>query len=150
MCVSGKEIAIEDSIIATIDDVSKAVSLTMPKGSEAKPKEVSLIFASDWKGTAYNALCKEKKMDKVLALDELKGVDKQALAKFLSKYLKSLNSMQKLPDISQKDMIGAFSEALPFIEKKLGYKLNLVKEQESESQRAQRAEPLKPSIDVKW
>lgn len=148
--ISGKEIAIEDSIIATIDDVSKAVSLTMPKGSEAKPKEVSLIFASDWKGTAYNALCKEKKMDKVLALDELKGVDKQALAKFLSKYLKSLNSMQKLPDISQKDMIGAFSEALPFIEKKLGYKLNLVKEQESESQRAQRAEPLKPSIDVKW
>ncbi|EQD38883.1 hypothetical protein B1B_15621, partial [mine drainage metagenome] len=145
-----KEEAIEDSIKATIDDVARAISLTKPKDSENGPKSVRIILASDWKCKAYNALCKERTMEKVLSNKEFASVEKQELAKFLSKYMKGLNSIKPIPEISQKEMNTAFTEAKKFMESKIGCSVEIESESESDSKRASRAETLKPSIDAVW
>jgi leucyl-tRNA synthetase len=148
--ISEKEEAIEDSIKATIDDVTRAISLTKPKDSENGPKSVRIILASDWKCKAYNALCKERTMEKALSNKEFASVEKQELAKFLSKYMKGLNSIKPMPEISQKEMNTAFTEAKKFMELKIRCNIDIESESESDSKRASRAETLKPSIDVVW
>ena len=148
--VSTREEAVEDTIMSTIDDMQKAVSLTRPAGSSERPKSATIIIAADWKAAAYSALVAEKKIEKVLSKPEFSKLDKEAVAKFLSKYMKSINSQQPGPEISQKDMLGAFSEAKAFIEAKVGFPVKIESEEASGSQRAQRAETLKPSIDLVW
>ncbi len=148
--VSTKEEAIEDTIRSTIDDIQRAVSLTRPAGSSQQPKSAKIIIAADWKSAAYSALIAEKKIEKVLSRPEFSKLDKEAVAKFLSKYMKSINSLQPSPEISQKEMLGSFSEAKEFMESKLGFHVEVKSEETSESQRAQRAETLKPSIDLVW
>jgi len=148
--ISEKEEAIEDSIKATIDDIIKAISLTKPRDSEKSPEAVHIILASDWKYKAYNALCKEKGIDKVLAYKEFADIEKQELAGFLSKYMKSLNAMKPIPEITQKEVNAAFLEAKKFIEAKIKCRVEIEPEKVSKSKRASRAETLKPSIDVVW
>ena len=148
--ISAREEAIEDTIKSTIDDIQKAVSLTKPAGSSERPKSAKIIMAADWKAAAYSALISEKKIEKVLSKPEFSKLDKEAVAKFLSKYMKSINSQQPLPGISQKEMIASFTEAKGFIESKVGFSVEIQSEEASESQRAQRAETLKPSIDLVW
>lgn len=137
----------EQLVDNTIEDAKQVIAL-MQKKSGKKAKELRVIVASDWKAKLVNALAKEKKVDR--ALEKLKddaSVDKEAAAKLAGMLAKKINEIQEV-NTAQKEELESLREASDYIAKQLGCAVVVESEEESKSQRAGRAMPTKPSLDI--
>ncbi len=61
-----------------------------------------------------------------------------------------LQTMQKLPEITGDELYSGFISSMDYMKRRLGVEVTIEKEASSKSQRAQRAMPTKPSIDLVW
>ncbi|MGC8652300.1 MAG: leucine--tRNA ligase [Candidatus Micrarchaeia archaeon] len=140
---------IEDMISSTAEDARKAIALTskIDANKGKNPVEAHIILAAGWKLDAYNELARERSIQAVLGDERFKG-NKEAVAKFLQQFSKNIQSLTELPKINEGDALKSFNEAAQYLSEKLGIKIAIESESASTSQRASRALPDKPSIDV--
>ena len=143
--------SIERMIANTIDDIASVVELTakMPANKGKKVSAVNIIVADDWKTRAYNALAESKNISQVMSGWPNKD-EKEKISKFLSQFASKTRTLEKVPDVSADQTLSAFSQAKDYISKRLGAAVSVELEPQSKSQRAQRALPGRPSIEVIW
>ncbi len=137
----------EEVVDSTIADAMQIIKLAgkMPANKGKKPAKATIIIASQWKVDAYNILAKYKDIKKAMELD----VDKEKLASYCSKF-KNLSELAEELKISEDTLYKSFSDACEYIKGKLGIDVKIEKEEESKSERAARAMPLRPSIEILW
>ncbi len=145
--------AIEDAIASTADDINNAIALTskIDANKGKRLKEVRIIVADDWKSNAYNLLLEKREIPKVLKEQQFEKVDKEKAAKFLGQFMSKLNTLQRLPDLPAEELYAGFSSSVDYLRKRLKVDMVIIeKESASQSPRAARAMPDKPSIDLHW
>ena len=147
----------EEAIAGIIDSIVQDIRgvIEMASKSEAnkgkRPVAVEIIIADHWKTVALNELAKEKNMSKVMENKELSEVDRQKLSKFLSQFAKKMNAIAPVPEIGDDALLNGFKDSIAYIEAKVGIgNLTVLAETESHSNRAERAIPDKPAIDIRW
>lgn len=136
----------EELLDGTIGDVKQVMDLMAKKNGRAKAAR--LIVAEDWKRELWNELAKEKNVTK--AMDKAKGIKDLDIAK-ASKYLQSLaKKMGGMHEVSltAEEEFKVYSESKDYLRDSIGVNLEIEMESKSKSKRADRALPLKPSIDV--
>lgn len=137
----------EELVDSTIEDAKQVMAL-MQKKSGKKAKELRVIVASDWKRKLVNALAKEKKVEKALKdVEKDTAVDKEAAAKMVGMLAKKLNEIRGV-ETTQQEEFDSIEEASGYISKQLGCDVVVELEAKSKSQRASRAMPMKPSLDI--
>ena len=149
--ISREAEAIEEMIKETVDDAASAIALTSKmKGNSGKAiKAIKIIIAEQWKAEAYNALVEKRSISEVMAAEGLQQ-DREKLSGFLSQFSKRLRTLERDEAPGQEELFAAFSQAAGYLGRRLGATVEVEREAESQSQRAQRALPGKPSIDVIW
>ncbi len=142
----------EQIMQGTIDDAEATIALMskMDANRGKRPAHVTVILAEPWKALAYNTLCKKKNMGAAMADPALSGIDKQALSKFLGQFAKRMNTLVNLEGFDDAAVQESFAEAMPYMAARLGTEVSIEREAESKSQRAPRALPDKPSLDIRW
>ena len=150
--VSKEEEAVEEMIANTVNDVIQGISLSskIDANKGKKVSEIKLIIADDWKLSAYNALAASKSMPAAMQDKSLGDIDKEALAKFLGQFAKRMKSLTPMSEVSSANSMAGFRDAAAYISDKVGAQIVIEGEKESRSQRASRALPDKPSIDISW
>ncbi len=144
--------ATEQMIQGTMEDAEATMALTakMDANKGKKISRITVILAAPWKAQAYNALCEKRDIGAVIADPSLKDVDRQQLSKFLAQYAKRMNTLARMEGYDAKEVLDGFSEAAEYMGSRLGTEVSIESEAESKSQRAQRAMPGKPSLDIEW
>ncbi|MDE1833460.1 MAG: leucine--tRNA ligase [Candidatus Micrarchaeota archaeon] len=150
--INPEEEAIEDMISNTINDIMQGIALSgkIDANKGKKVSEVRLIVADDWKLKAYNALAAAKSMQAAMQDKSVGEIGKEELAKFLGQFAKRMQSLTPMKDIGSASVIAGFKDASQYISEKVGAQVVVEGEKESKSQRAARALPDKPSIDISW
>ena len=150
--INANEEAVEELIDGTMSDVRKGIELTskITANQGKKVKEVLIIIADDWKLHAYNALAREKNLGKVMALPTPAGLDKEKLSKFLSQFAKKTGSLVAVPELSAEEMVKGFTDSSAYLSERMGATVIAVSEADSKSERAARALPGRPAIDLIW
>lgn len=137
----------EDLVESTNEDAKQVIAL-MQKKSGKKAKEITIIVADDWKRKIVNSLAKEKDVGKVMeSIKDDKTINKEAAAKMLAAMAKRINEVKEV-DLTSQEELEAFNEASKYLEKQLNCSVNTEEEAKSKSQRAGRAMPMKPSLDI--
>jgi leucyl-tRNA synthetase len=141
----------EELVTKTLEDTAETIKLTskMKQNEGKKPRTVRIILADDWKMKAYNTLARTKDIKKAIAEKE-EGIDAERVAKFVGLYSKRLMELQPVIVIKTDDMVRCMKEASKYLSERLNAEIVVEKESESKSERAGRAAPEKPSIDVTW
>ncbi len=139
----------EELVESTGTDAKQVIAL-MQKKTGKKAREVRIIIAEDWKRRVVNLLAKEKSIGRVMeSIKEDSKMDKEAAAKVLEGMAKRINEVKEVSG-SQKDEFESFDEAREYLGKVLGCVVVVEKESESKSERAGRAMPQKPSLDIRF
>lgn len=143
--------SIEQTIANTMDDIASVIELTakMPANKGKKVSAVSIIVADDWKTSAYNALADSKSIQDVISGWPNKN-EKEKISKFLSKFASKAMALERVPEVSAAQAFSAFNQAKDYISKRIDAAVSVELEPQSKSQRAQRALPGRPSIEVIW
>jgi leucyl-tRNA synthetase len=138
----------QEKLIDKVVEDAKQVIALMQKKSGKKAREMSIIIADDWKRNIVNSFVKEKDVSKVMeSVKDDKTINKEAAAKMLAAMAKRINEVREVELIRQ-DEFDVFNEASKYLEKQLNCRVNIEEEAKSKSQRAGRAMPLKPSLDI--
>jgi len=132
---------LEQAIDSLIDDARNAKMLVERKGIRAS--KMKLIIASEQKRAVHNMLVDIKDPNKVIS----ESSNKELATKYVAKVVKQLNTLQRI-NVKEEDEFEAFNEASEYIKNKIGLDVEVVKEERSNSARAEKAMPLKPSIDL--
>jgi leucyl-tRNA synthetase len=134
----------------TIMDIAHAVELTskMPQNSGKKPSEIMIAIADDWKSAALEKLASSQSMQD--AIESVSAVDKESAAKFLAPFAKKMKELKLGVAIPSSVLLSIMAEAADYIGSRFGAKVVVETESASKSQRASRAIPGKPSIDITW
>jgi hypothetical protein len=111
-------------------------------------KRVGIIVADQWKMDAYKKLVVERDISKVI--EKSGAANKEAAAKFLSQFAKSMKMLSPLPEIKSEDICSAFIGSKDQLSKRFAADVTIEMERDSKSGRASRALPDKPSIDLIW
>jgi len=115
------------------------------------PKKINIYVAPEWKYTAYNCILEHVKdpeqiIPKLMENPELKKYGKE-LVRFAERLKKmELTKLSKIPD--QKDEMQALQEARKLFEQQFGCEVEIIDALVSNSERAKKAEPGKPGIEV--
>ena len=139
-------------IESTMTDIVQTMELTS-KIDANKGKRITgivIVVADDWKRAAYNALVKSKRMDSAMQEKGLEGVGKETVSKFLSQYMKKLNSLAPAPEVKTDEVFSGFAGSRDYISKKFNAPVTVELEGASKSARASRATPDKPSLEITW
>lgn len=150
--INPQEELIEDIIENTVQDIKNGMELTgkMEANKGKQAREITLIIAEQWKVGAFNAVAKGRNIGSAMNDPELASVDKEKLSKFLSQFAKKLTSLGDPREISMELLFKAFVEAKDYLAGRFNANVTIENERESKSQRAGRALPDKPSIDISW
>lgn len=150
--VNREEERIEDVIDNTMNDVKQSVELTgrIDANKGKSLKEIKIIIAEQWKLDAYNALAKSRSIGAAMKDESLKELDREELSKYLSQFAKRLNTLGEELKLDMKSLMMAFVEAKDYIGKRFNARIVIEDEASSQSDRATRALPDKPSIDLVW
>ncbi len=142
----------EQIISQTIEDITQAITLTskIDANKGKKPESIRIIVAEEWKRQAYDMLIETKDMSRVMKAPEFEKIDKERLAKFLGPFMGKLQTLQKMQELPADDLYAGFATAGEYLAKKFDSEIALEKEAGSQSPRAARAIPGKPSIDIIW
>jgi len=137
----------EAIVDAVIEDAKQVIAL-MERKSGKKASEMKIIVAEDWKRKLVNAVAKEKDVGKAMdSLKDEKGVNKENAAKIAASLAKKMNEVREVT-LMQQEEFGCFDEAKDYIGKQLNCGISVEKESASRSERAGRAMPMKPSLDI--
>ena len=150
--INSDEEAIEELIDSTLSDIRQGVELTskITSNSGKKVTGINVIIADDWKTEAYNALARERNIQKVISMPPPGGVEKEKLAKFISQFAKRASSLVAVPALKSEAIAKGFNDSSRYMSERLGAPVSAVTESESKSDRASRALPGKPAIDIIW
>ena len=141
----------EKTITDTIDDINNVVELTakMPANAGKKIRSIRIIVADDWKTDAYNTLAEKKNISDVIK--SLRNpAEKERTSKFVSQFASKLKTLEKIQPIKADTVLAAFNQARDYLSKRFGADVAAELESTSKSQRASRAMPGRPSIEVVW
>ena len=143
--INKKFIASEELLDQTIEDIRSVLKLV-----KIKPKRIRLFISPEWKYAFFKKVKRaiEKTRDPKLVLKQV--MDKEhamEIAKIVPAVLKDAG---KLPHIvlTQPEEVRALEDSKSFLEKEFGYKIEIMKAEDSGSPRASKALPGKPGIEV--
>ncbi|MGI0141404.1 MAG: leucine--tRNA ligase [Candidatus Micrarchaeales archaeon] len=139
----------EELVLALLDDIKKAAELVGKKNEGKKAKKTVLVVASEWKRDAVNQLAATKDTGKAIAKMKENGIDPEMAAKYIGKLAKGMNRLSPV-NINEEDEFKLLNETRGYFNKILGMDIAVEKEGESKSARAERAAPLKPSIEIQF
>ncbi|HLD77770.1 MAG TPA: class I tRNA ligase family protein, partial [archaeon] len=137
----------ESEIRQTVEDVRSVLKLV---GSE--PKRITLFAASAWKYAVYHEILSATKAGKKLAIGEfMKRSEVRQHGSHAAKFIERLQRMAAtLGDALQPaEEFAALTAAAPFFEKEFGCKVEVVRAEDAQSEKALRAEPGRPGIEVR-
>ncbi len=141
---------IENIFINSLPDINKAIELSskISENSTKKVKQIKIIISEDWKTKYFNKLANLKSLSDVLS--DVKDMQKDKVAKFLSQFANKLNELRSVPDVSSEQVFMVFDGAKSFLASRFNADISIEYEKESNSQRAFRAFIDKPGIDLIW
>ena len=151
--INADEEAIEELIDSTMSDIRKGIELTskITANSGKKVREIRVIIADDWKTEAYNALAKEKNMGKVMAMPSLRRRRQgEALQVPLPVRQEGQRARRGAEPEVARTIVKGFTDSSKYLSERLGAQVSAIPESESKSDRASRALPGKPAIDIVW
>ena len=141
---------LEEIMDSTLADCKQVISLVNKKSGNM-PAKITLITPADWKVQLWNSVAENKNIAMVKAsLNEDKSIDenkKAAEIEYISHIGKKIGSLNKLWFDAEHEFL-ALSAAAGYISSAIGCKVVVEKEETSESARATRSMPDKPSIDA--
>ncbi len=142
----------EELMGSVISDISSVIELTskMDANKGKKPRAIRIIIASEWKTKAINAFVDSKDIGKVMVMPEFAKENKEQVAKVLAQLAKKARGLLKVRDIDPKLVKEGFGQGRDYIAKQFKADVSIELESESQSPRATRAMPDKPSIDISW
>ncbi len=138
----------EEAIDALMLDAKNAAALLSKKNGKPA-RSMKLVIAAEWKREAYNMFAETKDYKKVLDwLRENNKSNPEAAAKYVAKISKMAGEIRKI-ETSEDEEYKLLQEASAYIAGKLGIeRVEVEREEQSRSSRAERAMPLKPSIEL--
>ena len=139
---------IEDMVQNTISDINGIMRLTIKSNPNYKPKLIKIIIADDWKVKAYNLLAEKGNIKEVMGNGAFAEIDKEKLSRYLLQFSKRIRQLNVVSTPKSDDIIEAFNSSKEFMKNIIGIGLQIEKESESSSDRAWRALPSKPAIDI--
>ncbi|MCK5373241.1 MAG: hypothetical protein KAJ20_02805, partial [Candidatus Aenigmarchaeota archaeon] len=125
----------------TVSDIRQIVDLI-----GKVPSSVNLYVAPLWKYKIYTVAREKPKnlVGEVMADAEIRKIGGEA-----SKYAQVLMKKPVFADVLEPvDELSALKESLDFISEEFGCKVNIVRAEDSDADKAKRAEPGKPGIEV--
>ncbi len=145
--IDAKAESMEEAIEKTLEDARQAIAL-MEKKSGRKAAALKLMIAEDWKRKLVGTLAKERRVDKAIAsVRGEAGVNTEIASRIAAMLAKRMNELRPV-DTAQQDEYAGFADAAEYMAKQLGCRVEVEKEAASKSERAWRAMPLKPSLDI--
>jgi leucyl-tRNA synthetase len=130
----------------TIGDAKNMIRL-ISKKQEVKIDGIKFIIADDLKRLVNNELVHTRKPGEVIQKLKDEGKDPEKVADYVGKMSKRINELTEA-GLSSDDEFKALNDAKEQIEKSLNCKVEIEKEIGSKSQRAAKALPMRPSIDI--
>jgi leucyl-tRNA synthetase len=136
----------EDLADATIDDIREIIRLV---GKE--PKGIRIYTAPGWKHTVYKTIMKQfrgrEPRDIVPNLMKIPEVRKQG--KHAIRFAERLSRIPNLTEmLTDQEEFGALSDLKGFLEKEFSCRVEVIEGYRSSSEKALRAEPGKPGIEI--
>jgi leucyl-tRNA synthetase len=136
----------DNLIESTKDDIVEIIKLV-----GKSPKGIRIYTAPGWKHSVYKAIMKEFKGKKqqdiiknLMKIPEVRGQGRHAI-----RFADKLSKIPKLTDMpSEKEEFQALTEAKRFLEKEFGCTIEVIEGYKSTSEKALRAEPGKPGIEI--
>lgn len=138
--VDGKAERAEELVRQTLEDIKKISKIV-----KIKPKQANIYVSPEWKYDIYSIALKKPK-NIIQEIMKVEAIKKQGNAAV--KYAQSLASKQLTEQLLQKEEFAALKDAEEFFARELGIPVKLIMAEESKSEKAQRAEPGKPGIEI--
>ncbi|MBX0313083.1 MAG: leucine--tRNA ligase, partial [Sulfurihydrogenibium sp.] len=132
-----KPILLEGFLQSLIDDIKSVKKLV-----EAKPKEVDIIVAAEWKFDLVEKISKGVKVELKDLLGKFEDKEKESVAKLYKKIV----STKDIKLIPREDQLKILEEARDILEKEVEAKVIITVEENSGLEKAKQADPLKPAI----
>ena len=137
----------EEMIENLIRDVREIRAL-ISKKSGADGRTVRIIIAEDWKRKLNSIILKERSIPGVMAKAKEDGtIDMAKASKYAAGMIAKIESVPR-DNLTQEEEFDTYTQSKEYLERMLGTRISVEKESESGSQRAERALPLKPSIEI--
>ncbi len=113
-----------------------------------KPELVKIYVASEWKRRVHDLVLKEKeKAMKLIGSDSyFHEVRKDAIT-LVKTLIRKYYELEKTV-LNQDEELELLKEATPFLEKELGCRIEVTREENSSSEKAKKSLPLKPGVEV--
>lgn len=138
-----EKIEMEEALVAkVIEDIENISKLT-----GIKPTKALLFSADEWKRTAYGIARPEKNFEKAVkkCMEEPELKQRGAeIVKFLKQIGKNIFSLPEIMDAQEE--VAALIDGKEFMEKQLGFTLEIMHESASAHPKAKNAMPGKPAI----
>lgn len=138
--IDGKAEKAEDLVKQTLEDAKEIRKIV-----KIEPKQINIYISPEWKHEVYSLALKKPKniVQEIMKIETIKKQGNAAV-----KYAQSLASKQLSEQLSQKEEFAALKDAEEFFLKEMGIPVEVMKAEESKSEKAQRAEPGKPGIEI--
>jgi len=132
-----KPILLEEFLQSLIEDIRQVKKLV-----GAKPKEVDIIVAAEWKFDLLKKISKGKKVELKELLERFGDREKE----YVTKFYKKVVSMKEFHLIDREEQIKILEEARDILEKEAESKIIITVEENSGLEKSKQADPLKPAI----
>ncbi len=138
----------EELVERAVLDAKQVMELMGRKGG-GSAREIRIITAGAWKHDALGIISETKDIGKTVAgiRDKYPSISSDIVSKYAAVLMRKTNELRK-GALGYEEEYEAFLDSSEYIAKILGVKVRIEKEEDSDSQRASRASPMKPSIDV--
>ncbi len=137
----------EETLNKTVADAKQIIELMKRKGTR-ETKSMRIIVAENWKRDLSGFLAKSKNVSKTMEYAKMaEGIDMEKASKYITALAKKMESVRG-SEVTQEEEQELYSEAKEYLENALGAKVEIENESESKSERAARAMPLKPSLEL--
>ena len=143
------KIELYEELIENLIHDMKEIYLLISKKSEGSIKNARVIVADDWKRELNGRIRTLKKMPEIMeSVKKDNAINMEKASKYVSSMLKKIESVP-VENLTQDEEFEVYMQAKDYIQEALGIAVEIEKEGESGSPRADRALPLKPSLDIK-
>lgn len=134
----------EAEVQQTLEDMRSVLKLV------GGAKEARLYAAAAWKHAVYHEILSAAKQGKKLAIGEfMKRPEVRAHGAHAAKFIERLQRMAVLGDaLEPAEEFRALEAAAPFFSQELGCAVRVLRAEDSKSEKALRAEPGKPGIEL--
>ncbi len=139
--------SMEETVKKTVEDAK-----TVTKLVKKKPKKISVYIANEWKRAVYDSILKDvdfsdpkSVIGQIMKNPEIRKHGKDAV-KFAQNLMKTSGELKEV--LSEDEEFLALKGAEKFFRNELGCPVEVIRAAQSKSERAKKAEPGKPGIEV--